>query len=147
MSAVLEHDYLTSEDMGLDNDSGARIYGNVEDDGSAVVTFVDYTDFHRDLHPELFDAEEGWMRAESLAILRRLAAERFGAAEVGDEDGDEPHVVFVWVVPDAAAKMTAGSVGESVWPAIAKVINETDPGTFGARYIYADVARELEAQR
>jgi len=135
--------HLTAADVGLDNGSGAHITGYGNDDGSLDVVLVDYLAFHTYHVPELFDGDEGWMTSAAATALEELARPRFAAAvDNGGAGwgGDDPHVAYVWNLPDVKSPEEAG---ERVWPMLARALNETDPGTFGARYIYADVAKEL----
>lgn len=101
--------------------------------------------FHRGLHPELFEAFESEdddpeLTAEAFQAVTAVFSEHFDGIDIlGDEDG---YLAFNVSVTEQRGDFPIDALDEgTLWPILAQIANESDPGTFGHEYIWDTVAK------
>ena len=127
--------------------------------------FEGHENYDRMFLPSMIDSEEcgycgdcshcshcedygDWLtpRAEKLLARRvtELLPDNFVASTFCDTS-DYPHIV-ISVTYNGDRELTDDNIESVYWPAHAVLANITDPGTFGAPYVFADVMRELSGE-
>ena len=98
--------------------------------------------FHREHSPEYFD-QDGELTDAAWDALRSLFPERYSADVT--EAVDDYLRFNVDLETDASAP--AESIGEVIWPTLARIANETDPGTFGSEYLFGTIMADALKER
>lgn len=112
--------------------------------------WVEYLDFHQDRRPDLFDAE-GWPVFSESDLYKALMQALKGRVrlpyvyvDVASNYGeDDPNITIIWHM-DLAANADSAAIAAAIWPVAAELANVTDPGTFGAPYLF-DLIPEKES--
>lgn len=123
--------HYSAFDLGLE-DLNPNISAEIDDHGICL-EWQEYLAFHAENSPELFD-EDGWMTPDVERKIRAHAQEHYDA-DVEFFGGDDPHFTLVWSIPS----MSPEKIGEYMWDTLARVANETDPGSFGSRYLFGSI--------
>lgn len=124
--------------------------------------FEDHENYDRMFLPSLISSDEcgycgdcshcedygDWLtpRAEKLLARRvtELLPDDFVASTFCDTS-DYPHII-ISVTYNGDMELTDDNIESVYWAAYAVLMNITDPGTFGAPYVFADVMRELSSE-
>lgn len=130
---IVTEETWTAAELGLEHLNPFISVDMTPEGGS--VEWHEYLHFHeeREGNEDLFD-DDGWLTDEA----ERALAERYDAG-VEHFGGDDPHVTLIWSIPP----MSAERIGEYMWNDLARVANETDPGTFGSSYVFNEIRRAL----
>ena len=117
----------------------------------ATVEVTEYLEWHQRNHDETMDAltdQDGWLTPEATAAAVGIIREALPAWDVEDSDngGDDPHLGLSVALPTPQGFDTpVEDVLDSAWAVVAEMANRTDPGTFGVRYLFPEVAQRLGA--
>ena len=118
------------------------------DDGGAIAWITalcsESLEFHREHSPEYF-TEDGDLSEDAFKALERIFRDRYDA-NVYDVSDD--YLRFE-VARFTSGDSPADDVADVIWPVLADISNETDPGTFGSPYVFgslmADALKEAGA--
>lgn len=128
----------------LGDDTG-RAYA-VQADNDPTVVFVTYNEGLR-WHHEAHNVRENLTDADLEEMAEAVMAEmgdthRVTAWRAQDSDDPEEEAVEFSIEIPAKGELTDDVVADLAWPFIATCINVTDPGTFGAPYIFGPYTEE-----
>lgn len=138
-------DALTPEEIGLE-DMGLNLINispSYDNDEKVVVSAegeLSYDFFARHDLPQ-YSEEEALELFERIPVedLNQLFSYRYPEVFVQDTGGDFPEITFSIEVEDTDS---IAEVSDSLWKntGLVQYVNETDPGTFGSRYIGSAIA-------
>jgi hypothetical protein len=101
--------------------------------------------FHRGQYPELFEPfededEEPELTQEAMNAVEAVFSEQYSGIDIyGCSDG---YLRFEVAVFEGRGDFPIDALDEgTLWPIIAQIANESDPGTFGSEYIWNTVAK------
>lgn len=122
----------------LGDDTGRAYAVQADDDPTVVaVTFNEGLRWHREVRnvkEDLTDADLEEMAEEVMAEMGNTHRVSVWRAQA-DYDPEEEAVEFSVEIP-VEGELTDDVVAALAWPFIATCINVTDPGTFGAPYVF-----------
>lgn len=147
-------------EFGYDFDSIVSLVDLVRDDDEDSDTGYIYTlsvscseplEFHRRQYPELFEPfededDEPEMTAEGFEALRQVFEDRYSGIDILEtSDG---YLKFEVYAQEQHGDFPIDALDEgTIWPVIAQITNELDPGTFGSEYVWTEIARVARANR
>jgi hypothetical protein len=110
-------------------------------------TCSEYLRFHRELHPELFEPFEDedddlelQIKQEAFDALVVVFAENYTGVDVWQSDGG--YLRFEVSVTEERGDFPLDALDEgTLWPILAQIANESDPGTFGSEYVWDAIAK------
>ena len=138
-------DALLPEELGLDH-MGLTLINvtpSYDEDGKVSVSAEGYLSYdfiaRRDLSQYPEDEAMELLNGIPVENLDQLFSTRYPGSSVYDSGGESPEIAFSVTADEAD---TVGDISERLWDdtGIVDYVNETDPGTFGARYIGTAVA-------
>jgi hypothetical protein len=133
----------TPGDLGLDDLGYVDMadYRISEDGTTAEITLScsEPMDFHRNCSPEYFD-EDGTLTNAAWVALQRVFAGRY-SADIYEQDEYLRFTVDI----QAPASADESTLGDILWPTVAKLANELDPGTFGSEYLFGTILSDAMA--
>ena len=135
--------YYDATDLG---DDTGRSYATVTDEGYLSVVYNEGQRWHREVRnvkENLTDADLEEMAETVMAEMGN--AHRVSAwltADMSDPEEDAIEFSIEIPLPLPADELTEELAAELAWSFIATCINVTDPGTFGAPYIFGPYTKE-----
>lgn len=82
------------------------------------------------------EALDQWITDEVMNAVDDGIRERYGWDVISGDDASSDVQPLVWATNTAPGDIDADTAAELLWPAQARFINESDPGTFNADYPY-----------
>lgn len=96
------------------------------------------------------EALDRWTTDVVMNAVDEGIRERYGWDAISGDDADAELRPQVWATNTAAGEIDAETAANLLWPAQARLINESDPGTFNAEYPYRSwidkAVKQLESE-